>query len=195
MLRDLRYALHIIAKDRWYSAVAVIALSLGIGLNATVFTLVNAILIRGLPYKDSAQLYMLGSKRQDAGQTGVSKADLDDWRSQSKTFEALAAFNGNSVNVSDDRSAPENVRSAALTSNAFALIAQQPVLGRDLLPADEQTGAEPVVLLGYKLWKRRYAEDRSILGKTLRVDGKPATIVGVMPDGTDFPNVPSSGSR
>jgi putative ABC transport system permease protein len=188
MLRDLRYALHIIVKDRWYSVVAVIALSLGIGLNATVFTLVNAILIRGLPYKDSAQLYMLSSKRQDAGQSGVSKADLDDWRSQSKTFVALAAFNGNSVNVSDDRSAPENVRSAALTSNAFALIARQPVLGRDLLPADEQTGAEPVVLIGYKLWKRRYAEDRSILGKTLRVDGKPATIIGVMPDGTDFPN-------
>lgn len=188
MLKDLRYAAYIIVKDRWYSAVAVIALSLGIGLNATVFTLVNAILIRGLPYKDSAQLYMLSSKRQDAGQTGVSKADLDDWRSQSKTFEAFAAFNGNSVNVSDDRSAPENVRSAAITSNALALIAQQPLLGRDLLPADEQTGAEPVVLLGYRLWQRRYAEDRSILGKTLRIDGKPATIVGVMPDGTDFPN-------
>ncbi|HJZ73927.1 MAG TPA: ABC transporter permease [Vicinamibacterales bacterium] len=188
MLKDLRYALHIIAKDRWYSAVAVVALSLGIGLNATVFTLVNAILIRGLPYKDSAQLYMLSSKRQDAGQSNVSKLDLDDWRSQSKTFEALGAFNGNSVNVSDDRSAPENVRSAAITSNAFSLIAQQPVLGRDLLPGDEQTGAEPVVLLGYKLWKRRFAEDRGILGKTLRIDGRPATIVGVMPDGLDFPN-------
>src|SRR5262249_913026 len=188
MLKDLRYALHIIAKDRWYSAVAVVALSLGIGLNATVFTLVNAILIRGLPYKDSAQLYMLSSKRQDAGQSNVSKLDLDDWRSEAKTFEALGAFNGNSVNVSDDRSAPENVRSAAITSNAFSLIAQQPVLGRDLLPGDEQTGAEPVVLLGYKLWKRRFAEDRGILGKTLRIDGKPATIVGVMPDGLDFPN-------
>jgi putative ABC transport system permease protein len=187
MLRDLRYALHIIVKDRWYSAVAVGALSLGIGLNATVFTLVNAILIRGLPYKDSARLYMLSSQRQDGGNAGVSYADLGDWRTQSKTFEGIGAFNGNSVNVSDDRSAPENVRSTALTSNAFALIAQHPVLGRDLLPADERAGAEPVVLLGFKLWKRRYAEDRSILGKTLRIDGKPATIVGVMPEGMEFP--------
>src|SRR5215831_4845851 len=124
MFRDIRYALLLIVKERWYSAVAIVALALGIGLNATVFTLVNAILIRGLPYKDSAQLYMLSSKRQDGGQSGVSKA-------------ALAAFNGNSVNVSDDRSAPENVRSAGITSNAFSLIAQQPVLGRDLLPGDE----------------------------------------------------------
>ena len=148
MLRDLRYALHIIAKDRWYSAVAIVALSLGIGLNATVFTLVNAILIRGLPYKDSARLYMLGSQRQNLSTTGASYTDLQDWRTQAKTFDGIGGFNSYSVNVSDDRSAPENVRSTALTSNAFALIAQQPLLGRDLLPADERAGAEPVVLLG-----------------------------------------------
>jgi len=187
MLRDLRYALHVIVKDRWYSAVAVIALSLGIGLNATVFTLVNAILIRGLPYQDSARLYMLASQRQNLSTTGASYTDLSDWRAQAKTFDGIGGFNSSSVNVSDDRSAPENVRSTALTSNAFALISQQPVLGRDLLPADERTGAEPVVLIGHKLWKRRYAEDRSILGKTLRLDGKPATIVGVMPEGMEFP--------
>jgi len=186
MLRDLRYALHIIAKDRWYSAVAVIALSLGIGVNATVFTLVNAILIRGLPYENADRLYMLDSQRKD-DRIGVSVADLDDWRTQAKSFEGLAAFNGNGVNVSDDRSAPENVRSTALTSNAFTLIAQRPLLGRDFLPQDERTGAEPVALLGYKLWKRRYAEDRGILGKTLRLDGKPATIIGVMPQGMEFP--------
>src|SRR3954452_31474 len=122
MLRDLRYAFHLMVKDRWYSAVAIVALALGIGVNATVFTLVNAILIRGLPYEDSARLYMLASQRQNGDNAGVSSQDLDDWRSQSKTFGALAAFDGNNVNVSDDRSAPENVRSAALTSNAFAVI-------------------------------------------------------------------------
>jgi len=74
MLKDLRYALHIIAKDRWYSAVAVVALSLGIGVNATVFTLVNAVLIRGLPYKDSSRLYVLSSQRQNDQNDGVSAA-------------------------------------------------------------------------------------------------------------------------
>ena len=85
MLRDLRFAIHLMVKDRWYSAVAIVALALGIGVNATVFTLVNAILIRGLPYKDSPQLYMLGSQRQNGDRNSVSVADLQDWRTQSKS--------------------------------------------------------------------------------------------------------------
>ena len=128
MLRDLRYAVHIIVKERWYATVAVVALSLGIGLNATVFTLVNAILIRGLPYKDSDRLYVMSTRRQNGDRTGVSAADLDDWRRQSKTFAALGAFDTNSVNVSDDRFAPENVSSATLSANAFSIIAQRPLL-------------------------------------------------------------------
>src|SRR3954454_11653232 len=99
MLRDLSSAGHIIVKDRWYSAVAVIALALGIGLNATVFTLVNAILIRGLPYKDSARLYMLASQRQNLTTADTSYADLGDWAAQSKTFEGIGGFDSNSVNV------------------------------------------------------------------------------------------------
>src|SRR5512133_3670699 len=117
MLRDLRFAVHLLIKERWYSAVAVVALALGIGVNATVFTLVNAILIRGLPYQDSAHLYMLGSQQKDGNRSGVSLPDFRDWQSQSKTFAVLAAFSNNGVNVSDDRSAPQNARSASLTSN------------------------------------------------------------------------------
>jgi predicted permease len=187
MLRDLRYAVHVIAKDRWYAAVAVVALSLGIGLNATVFTLVNAVLIRGLPYKDSARLYMLASRRQNGDRSNVSVPDLDDWRGQSKAFETLGAFDPNSVNVSDDRFAPENLLSTTLSANAFAIIGLAPILGRDFTLADEQAGAEKVVIIGGKLWQRRYAGDPGILGKTLRIDGKPATIVGVMAEGMEFP--------
>lgn len=188
MLRDLRYALHVIAKDRWYSAVAVIALALGIGLNATVFTLVNAVLIRGLPYQDSARLYVLSSHRTDASDDGVSFADLDDWRSQSKTFGAIGAWDNNRTNISDDVAAPQSVESTSVTANAFSILALRPVLGRDFTPADERPGAERVAIIGYKLWKTRYAQASGILGKTLRLDGKPATIVGVMPEGMEFPN-------
>ena len=87
MLRDLRFALHLLAKDRWYSAVAIVALALGIGVNATVFTLVNAVLIRGLPFKDSGQLYMLGSLRARRAASGgsVSYADFQDWRAQTRS--------------------------------------------------------------------------------------------------------------
>jgi predicted permease len=188
MIRDLRYALHIIAKDRWYSAVAVVALSLGIGVNATVFTLVNAVLIRGLPYQDSARLYMLSSQRQNGDRTNVSPLDLQDWRTQARSFEALGGFAPASANISDDRAAPENVRTAAVSANAFAIIVQPPLFGRDFTPADEKPGAERVVILSHKLWKRRYGDDRGVLGKTLRIDGRPATIVAVMPEGMEFPS-------
>ena len=187
MLQDLRYALHIIAKDRWYSAVAVIALSLGIGVNATVFTLVNAVLIRGLPYQDSDRLYVLSSQRQNRAQDAVSAPDLADWRSQAKAFESLGAWDTNGVSVSDDRYVPENLDSATITANAFSIISQRPILGRDFTPDDERPGAERVVIISAKLWKRRYTEDRGVLGKTLRIDGKPATIVGIMPAGMEFP--------
>ena len=188
MLRDLRFALHLIVKDRWYSAVAIIALALGIGVNATVFTLVNAILIRGLPYKDSAKLYMLSSQRLQGGRSGVSPLDLTDWKEQAKSFTGLAAFSGTGGNISDDRAAPQSVRAMRLSANVFSLLGQQPLFGRDFAPGDDAPGAERVVLLGYGVWKNRYGDDRSIIGKTLRIDGKPATIVGVMPEGMMFPS-------
>jgi len=188
MLRDLRFAFHLLLKERWYSAVAIVALALGIGVNATVFTLVNAILIRGLPYQDSASLYMLGSQDKDGNQNSVSALDFQDWRTQSKAFEGLAAFSNNGVNVSDDRSAPQSARSASLTSNAFPLLAVRPVIGRNFTPDDERTGGESVVLIGHAMWKSRYGEDPGILGKIVKLDGKPATIIGVMPPGEQFPS-------
>jgi predicted permease len=189
MLRDLRFALYLIAKDRWYSAVAVIALALGIGLNATVFTLCNAVLIRGLPFKDSGSLYMLGSPRQgERGFNGVSLKDLDDWRTQTRTFTGLAAFSNSGTNVSDDTSAPQQARSAGITANTFALLDQPPLIGRTFAPGDDKKGGDALVLLGYTLWKTRYASDPRVLGRSIRLDGKPFAIVGVMPEGMQFPS-------
>src|SRR5260370_30858146 len=121
MLRDLRFALHLLVKDRWYSAVAIVALSLGIGLNATVFTLVNAVLIRGLPFKDSGSLYVLASPRQgDFRGGGVSLPDLEDWRSQSRTFSRLAAFTKRHANLRDETSAPQKASSSEDSYITFA---------------------------------------------------------------------------
>ena len=188
MLQDLKFALHLIAKDRWYSVVAIVALALGIGVNATVFTLVNAVLIRGLPYKDSGKLYMLSSQRQQGGRSGVSALDLDDWKSEARSFTGIGAFAGTGGNIADDRAAPQSVRAMRLSPNVFRLLGQAPLFGRDFAPGDDATGGERVVLLGYSLWKNRYGDDRSIIGKSLRIDGKPATIVGVMPEGMMFPS-------
>ncbi len=189
MLRDLRFALHLIVKDRWYSGVAIVALALGIGVNATVFTLVNAVLIKGLPFNDSDSLYMLSSQRQQGGRGGsVSIADLNDWRAQTHTFVGLAAFAPNSVNVSDDRSAPQQARGAQITANTFALLGQPMLIGRDFANGEDRKGAESVVILSFDLWSTRYNRDPGVLGRSLRVDGKAATIIGVMPEGMLFPS-------
>ncbi len=188
LIQDLKFALRLIAKERWFTFVAVTALALGIGVNATVFTLVNAVLIRGLPFHDSGNLYMLGTRRaQEARAGSVSVADLRDWRAQSKTFEGLAAFSGGNMTVADDRSYPEQIRGTWLTANAFRVLGQQPLMGRDFAPAEDQKGAERVVILGYSVWKNRYGSDQNILGRTLRLNGEPATIIGVMPEGMQFP--------
>ena len=187
MLQDLRFTVRVIAKERWFSAVIIVALALGIGLNATVFTLVNAVLIRGLPFTDSARLYMLAWEPRTGQRSSVSIAELQDWRAQSHAFEALAGFSQTQFNISDDLTVPEQQRGARLTANAFSVLGQQPLLGRDFASGEDRKGAEPVVMLGYGLWKNRYNSDPNILGKTLRLNGTPTTIVGVMPDRMKFP--------
>jgi predicted permease len=187
MLRDVRFALHLIVKDRWYSAVAIFALALGIGVNATVFTLVNAVLIRSLPFPEPDRLFVLSSDLQGVA-TGVSFADLADWRAQSKSFTGLAAFTAATANLSDDVSTPAQVRSASITSNMFSVVGQQPLAGRDFAPGDDQAGAAPVALIGYTLWQSRYAGDPAVVGRMVRVNAQPYTVVGVMPRGMEFPS-------
>jgi predicted permease len=151
--------------------------------------MVNAVLIRGLPFKDSSRLYMLSVQRKDSPRPGPSSlTDFRDWQAQNKTFAGLAAFSGNGVNLSGDGNAPQQASSTAVTYNAFSLLVQPPILGRDFLPGDEQPGAERVAIIGHKLWKSRYAEDKNVIGRTVRIDGVPTTIVGVMPEGMEFPS-------
>src|SRR5688572_32903748 len=142
MLHDLRTAVRAILKDRWLAAAAVFALALGIGVNAVVFTLVNAVLIRGLPFHDSANLYVLGTRRLPAegpARAGsVSYQELEDWRSQSKAFADMAAFTQFTVNLADDRGMPEQQSGARVSENLFRLLGQQTLLGRDFSPADGQ---------------------------------------------------------
>jgi predicted permease len=187
MLRDLRFALHLIVKDRWYSAVAIIALALGTGVNATVFTLVNAVLIRSLPFPDAGRLFVLSSDLQGVA-TGVSFADLDDWRAQSHSFTGLAGFNVANANLSDAVSTPQQVRSATVTANMFSLVGQQPLVGRDFSASDDARGAAPVALIGYRLWQSRYAGEASIIGRMIRVNAQPYTVIGIMPNGMEFPS-------
>jgi len=189
--QDIRLAARLLLKDRWYTAVAVLALGLGIGVNNTIFTFVNAVLLRGLPYQDSHRLMYINMTNPEAGQRlmGSSYADYEEWRAQTRTFEDLAAIRTGTMNVSDAERPAERAFGAWLSANAFGLIGQQPLLGRGFLPGEDAPDAQPVAIIGYGLWQNRFGGDPAILGRTVRVNEVPARIIGVMPQGMKFPNV------
>jgi predicted permease len=186
--QDLQFAVRLLIKDKWFTSVAAVALALGIGVNATVFTFVNAVLIRGLPFDDPDRILALNSfdpvRSRDLG---VSYLDFKDWRGATSTFTGLAAFNGGTMNVSDEGRAPERFSGSYVSGNAFALLGQVPTLGRDFLPEDDRPGAPAVVLLGSGVWKNRYGSDPGVVGRAIRVNDIPSVVIGVMPEGFKFP--------
>jgi putative ABC transport system permease protein len=188
VLHDLRFAFRLIAKDRWFSAAVIVVLALGIGANATGFTIVNAAFLRGLPFEESDRLYVLSWLNRTGRRSSASLAELQDWREQSRSFTGLAAYRDATMNLSDDRALPELASGTWLTANTFGVLRQPPLLGRDFDAGDERAGADPVAIIGYGIWKNRYGGDPDVIGKTLRIDGKPATIIGVMPDTMRFPD-------
>lgn len=186
---NLKYAFRMLVKDPWFTFVAVLALGLGIGVNSTVFTFVNAVLLRGLPFANADQILHLNSRNTAEGNgLGVSYPDYQDWRAQAKAFASLAAYQGTTTNISDSGHPPERASGVRVTSNAFGIIAERPVIGRDFRAEDERKGAEPVVLLGHGIWKTRYGSDPNILGRSIKINEIPTTVVGVMAEGMKFPN-------
>jgi putative ABC transport system permease protein len=185
---DLRFAVRLLLKDKWFSLVAAVALALGIGVNATVFTFVNAVLIRGLPIADPDRTMAIDSfdRVRNAGR-GVSYLDYRDWRDATKTFDAFGAYNGNIANLSDEGQPPERYNGSNVTANTFAVLGVRPVIGRDFVPDDDKTGAPAVALLGHKVWVNRYGSNPSAVGKTVRINDIPTTIIGVIPEGFQFP--------
>ena len=187
MLRDLRFTFRLIAKERWFAAAAVVALALGIGVNAVGFTLINAAFLRGLPFDEADRLYMLTWQGRP-GRRQVSHVELEEWREGSRTFAGFGAFRNGTMNISDARALPEQARGTWVTANTFSLLRQPALLGRDFASTDEAKGAEPVVIISFTFWKNRYGADPNVLGTPVRMNGQPATIVGVMPEGMRFPD-------
>ena len=185
---DVRYAVRRLVKAKRFTVAASTTLALGIGANTTVFTMVNAILIRGMPFEDPDRIVAVWTGNSAGQRQAVSYPDYEDWRDQATTLASLAAYTNSIVNVSDDEQVPERVLGAHVSPNFFPLLGEQPVLGRDFGPDDDRAGAEPVALLGHGLWETRYARDPGVLGRTIRVNGLAATVVGVMAPGMRFPN-------
>jgi predicted permease len=183
MLHDLRFGLRVLLKNRAFTAVVVATLALGIGVNTAIFTIVNAVVFKGMPFDDPQELSFISSNRG-----GISYPDFIDCRERGRLFKGLGAFTGRGADISDGDAAAERVTGARITANSFSLLGAQPVIGRDFTPADEQRGAEPVVLLSYGLWTTRYGSDGDILGKTIRINLIEHTVIGVMGPGEAFPN-------
>ena len=189
ILKDIRYAFRTLRSNPGFAALAVLCLSLGIGVNATIFSVVDGVMLQPYPYPDPGRIVVLNSTNPRLGvnRTGISYQDYRDWRDRNTTLSAMAAFQGRSLTISDGASEPERFLGSAVTASLFGLLGTPPVLGRDFGPEDDRPGAEPVVLLSDDLWQRRYGGDRSIVGRPISIDGRPHTVVGVMPPGFRFP--------
>jgi putative ABC transport system permease protein len=187
MLQDIRYAVRMLVKWRWMTAVAIMALALGIGANSAVFTFVNAVLLRGVPFPDADRVVVLGTRDARNRDLNVSYYDFLDWREASKSFSDISLMGQPTFNVSEQGTPPERYNGAYVSANTFRLIGAQAVLGRGFIADDDRDGAMPVVVLGYGIWQSRYAGNRGVLGKTIKINDLQATVVGVMPQGMQFP--------
>jgi putative ABC transport system permease protein len=186
--QDIRYAIRTLAKAPAFTLVAVVALALGIGADTAVFTIANGAFSwnLGLDHIDRVVLVNMTDASR-VQEFGTSYSDFRDLRSQTKSLAGLAAYRFASVNLSDSKSFPERYYCAQMSSNGFFVSEQQALLGRGFLAADERPGAPAVVVLTYHVWQDRYGKDSSIIGKTIRVNDVPRTVVGVMPPGKRFP--------
>jgi predicted permease len=185
--QDLRFAARLMLKERWFSAAAIVAIALGIGANTVGFSIIDAAFFRGFNFERAGELHAISWRPTRGRRLPSSILDLDDWRTAS-SFASVGAAGFGAVNISDDHAAPEQTQGSPVTANLFDVLRQRPLLGRTFAAGDDQRGAEPVVIIGYDIWTNRFARDPSVVGRTLRINGKPATIIGVMPDGMKFPD-------
>ena len=185
--QDLRFAARLLVREPWVAAGAVLALGLGLGISSAAFTAYNGLLLRGLPVDDQQRVTGLAMRDETGVEQGVSYLDFQDWRDATASFRDIAAYSEPPMNVSDPGMGTERFFGARVTANAFGLLGVQPVLGRDLSPDDDRPGAPPVVLLGHGIWTTRYGADPEVLGRIIRVNDVPSTVIGVMPEGFEFP--------
>ncbi len=190
MLNDLRYAIRQLLKSPGFTAAAVLTLALGIGATTAIFSVVYAVLLRPLPYREPerlVQLYETGL-RGGGSRDWVSFPNFLDWRQQNQVFEEVAAYRYWPSTVAGDGT-PETVLGLQVTSGLFSVLGVHPSLGRTFVPEEDQPGKGNVAILSYNLWQRRFGGSQSIVGQPITIDGQSCTIVGVMPDAFQFPYV------
>lgn len=188
LIQDLRYALRTLRFNLGFTAVVTICLALAIGVNTMIFSVVDGVLLQPLPFSDPDRLIRLNEANPPAGvrRAGLSYPNLRDWRERSRSFTTITGVTLRSLALAD-RGDPERYEGAAISWDLFATLGVAPALGRDFVAADDQPGAEPVALISDEVFRLRYTSDATVVGKSTLINGRPHTIVGVMPANFEFP--------
>lgn len=186
--QDVRYGARMLWKHRLATLVCALALALGVGANTAMFSLAEAFLLHSVPFENADSILVMSEVRpqQNIERNPVAPATYVDWQAQAKSFEQMGAYAWDEVNLTGNRE-PEKIVGFDVTASFFRILGVQAKMGRTFLPEEEEPGKEQEIILSYGLWERRYASDPDILNKTVKVDGKTFTIVGVMDKGFDFP--------
>jgi putative ABC transport system permease protein len=186
--QNLRYAFRMLSKNPGFTLVVVATLALGIGANTAIFSVVYAALLRPLPYRDPARLLFLGENRNQLTKFDfmqVSYPDFQDWKKSAKSVQLFAGFSGDAFTISTG-SEPKNTFAAQVTPNFFSTLGVRPALGRDFLDGEDQGDGPHVAILSDSLWRSEFGADPNVINRVIRLDGKPATIIGVLPQNFEF---------
>src|SRR5262245_13680985 len=186
--QDMRCGMRMLLKNPGFTSIAVVTLALGIGANTAIFSVVDAVLLRPLPYPEADRLVYLWStlKSQGIANSGSSLPDYRDWRDQNQTLEGLAGYLISDFNLSETGTDPERVQGAFITYNLFKVLKISPALGRLFTREENEFGRHRVVLLSYGLWRRGFGGDETIIGREIKLGGESFTVSGVMPQGMPF---------
>ncbi|MGE5214773.1 MAG: ABC transporter permease, partial [Nitrospirota bacterium] len=191
-MQEVRYALRVLAKQPLFTAIVILTFALGIGANTAVFSVLNAVLLQPLPFKEPQNLVALGEydtrESTDPGTQiySISYLDYVDWRDQNKVFERVAVYTNQSVSILTDGNEATHIQGESVSADLFSLLGIQPFLGRAFSPNEDQPGNR-VVILSHGLWQRRFGADRGVIGKSITLDGQQFQIIGVMPPRFTFP--------
>src|SRR5215204_6442669 len=187
IIKDIRYGVRGLLKHPGFTAIVVITLALGIGASTTIFSVVDSVLLRRLPYRTAERIVAIQEYGKDGKRGQVTSANFFDWRTQNTVFEQLAAIKTTTTNLALSDQA-ERIDLAQTSANFFDVFGITPQYGRLFIPQDEQAGHEPVVVVSDALWQRRFGSDPSLVGKPITLDGQNYTVVGIAPAGFQYPD-------
>ncbi len=188
-IKDVKYGVRMLIGSPVLSLIAIVAFSLGIGLTTTVFSIVNGAMYKGLPFEGADRIVSVWRTNpdRDIERGGVSLHDYVEYRDQQTGLEAFGLWGDGAVNLVGADDEPERYQGATVTANMFNIVRVAPVLGRSFLPGEDEPGADPVMILGYEVWQEKYDGSPDVIGMVVRTNGEPRTIVGVAPEGFQFP--------